>query len=282
LAVNQANSQHSRAVEMKSRMLSRFVRNALPANRRFCSSVLGKRPDEDKNSQLSNSKLAVTSLAAAGLMTTKAGFTMSAGMVTAICNAPKVAFAMMLSAPILTCHKIWKDGSVGDLSAFPFVSLIGNCGVWTTYGLICSDPTIYQANLAGFIAGCIFTGVYSKNGSIPMQYWAFAGGMNALAAGCYFGLDAETALSILGSAGAGTAIILLSSPLVVMKTIIANQDSSPMPWQTSVAMFLNASAWATFGITVANDLFVTVPNGFGAAAGLVQIALILKYPPKKA
>jgi len=269
---------------MKSRMLSRFVRNALPANRRFCSSLLGKRPDEENEnlSKLSNAKLAVTSLAGAGLVTTKAGFTMSAGMVAAIANAPKLAFAMMLSAPILTCQKIWKDKSVGELSAFPFVSLIGNCGVWTTYGFICSDPTIYQANLAGFIAGCIFTAVYSKNGSIPMQHWAFAGAMNALAAGCAFGLDAETALNILGSAGAATAIILLSSPLVVIKSIIANKDSSPMPWQTSVAMFLNASAWATFGITVAGDLYVTVPNGFGAAAGLVQIALILKYPPKKA
>jgi len=260
------------------------VRNALPANRRYFSSILSKKPEEDENkcSNLSNAKLAVTSLAGAGMITTKAGFVMSATTVAMIANAPKVAFAMMLTAPIITCRQIWKDQSVGDLSAFPFVSLIGNCGVWTTYGFICSDPTIYQANLAGFIAGCIFTAVYTKNGSIPMQHWAFAGGMNALAAGCAFGLDADTALTILGTAGAGTAMILLSSPLVAIKTVIANGESSSMPWQTSAAMFLNASAWAFFGITVANDLFVWVPNGFGAAAGIVQLAVIAKYPPKKA
>jgi len=267
---------------MKTRMLSRVVRNALPAQRRYFSCLLSKKSEEDEQRfSLSNAKLAVTSLAGAGMVTTKAGYVMSATTVAMIANAPKVAFAIMLSAPILTCRDIMKNGSVGDLSAFPFVSLIGNCGVWTTYGFICSDPTIYQANLAGFIAGCIFTGIYAKNGSIPMQHWAFAGGMNALAAGCAFGLDADTALTILGTAGAGTAMILLSSPLIALKTVIEKGESSSMPWQTSAAMFLNASAWATFGVTVANDFFVWFPNGFGATAGLVQLAVIAKYPPKK-
>ena len=62
-------------------------------------------------------------------------------------------------------------------------------------------------------------------------------GMNALAAGCAFGLDADTALTILGTAGAGTAMVLLSSPLIAVKTVIEKGESSSMPWQTSAGKF---------------------------------------------
>jgi len=268
---------------MNSRSLCRATSAIFRANRRFITSIPSRKTDEESDSNnLLKAKLGAVSLASAALITTDAGFKMTATQIAMISQAPKIAFGMLLLSPIATCMKIHKEQSVGELSAFPFVSFIGNCGVWSVYGLLAENPTIYQANIAGFAAGCLFTGVYARYGSIPMQTWSFAIGMNALAAGCAFGLEKEMCLNILGTAGAGTAVVLLSSPLVALGNVIKSKDSSSMPWQVSLGMFVNASVWTIFGWTVVDDPFVWAPNGLGAAASAVQLAVIAKYPPKAA
>merc|ERR1712072_70688 len=90
----------------------------------------------------------------------------------------------------------------------------------------------------------------------------------------------ESVLFVLGIVGAGTAIVLLSSPLVTMKTVIKEKNSESMPFYTSLAMWLNSSSWGIFGWTVINDPFVYIPNILGFTAASIQLALIAKYPSK--
>merc|ERR1719271_2290851 len=94
---------------------------------------------------------------------------------------PMVAFSYVLLAPSLTIWKIWSDQSVGKYESFPFVSFIGNCGVWLGYGLLDAKPTIYISNGIGFLAGVVFTYIYASLEKIPSQNYFFSLAMNLIA-----------------------------------------------------------------------------------------------------
>merc|ERR1711907_697407 len=150
---------------------------------------------------------------------------------------PMVAFSYVLLAPSLTIRKIWNDKSVGKYESFPFVSFIGNCGVWLVYGLLDKEPTIYISNGIGFLAGIFFTYVYASLEKIPSQNYLFSLVMNLIAISMvliveFLNVSKESVLSVLGIIGAGTAIVLLSSPLVAMKTVMKEKSSESMPFQT--------------------------------------------------
>jgi len=143
------------------------------------------------------------------------------------------------------------------------------------------DPTILVANGAGFVAGCYFTYTYSRFKAIPSTNYMFAIGMNLISISSATLLPKQTALFYLGLIGDLTAIILLSSPLVTMKTVLKEKSSESMPFYTSLAMWLNSCSWAVFGWTIINDPFVYIPNVLGFTAASIQLALIAKYPSKK-
>jgi uncharacterized protein with PQ loop repeat len=199
---------------------------------------------------------------------------------------PMVAFSYVLLAPSLTIWEIWNNQSVGKYESFPFVSFIGNCGVWVVYGLLDQKPTIYVSNGIGYLAGIIFTYVYASLEKIPSQNYLFSFGMNIIAVVMVlviqlFKVEKDAVLFVLGIVGAGTAIILLSSPLVAMKTVIKEKNSESMPFQTSLAMWLNSTAWSIFGLLCCKengDPFVYGPNLIGFLTSSIQLALIFKYP----
>merc|ERR550514_1736106 len=102
---------------------------------------------------------------------------------------PMIAFSYVMVAPSLTITKIWKDKNVGNYESFPFVSFIGNCGVWLIYGLLSNESTIWISNGIGFLAGLIFTYVYASFGKIPCQNYSFAAAMNSIAIGLFFAIQ---------------------------------------------------------------------------------------------
>jgi len=63
-----------------------------------------------------------------------------------------------------------------------------------------------------------------------------------------------------------------------MKTVLKEKNSRSMPFQTSLAMWLNAGAWSVFGFTVINDPYIWIPNLLGFTAATIQLSLIAKYP----
>merc|ERR1712124_117432 len=113
---------------------------------------------------------------------------------------------------------------------------------------------------------------------IPTTNYVFAFGMNLISISSATFLSKQTALFYLGLIGDLTAIILLSSPLVTMKTVLKEKSSESMPFYTSLAMWLNSCSWAVFGWTIINDPFVYIPNVLGFTAASIQLALIAKYP----
>merc|ERR1712093_195521 len=97
----------------------------------------------------------------------------------------------------------------------------------------------------------------------------------------FLALNKEICLKVLGWTGSITAVILLSSPLVTVKTVIKDKNSISMPFSTSLAMWINAFAWMIFGLLLENDPFIYVPNLLGFLAGTIQLMLIWYYPSKR-
>ena len=66
-------------------------------------------------------------------------------------------FLSFQGSAIKTALQIVADKSVGPLSAFPFVSLLTNCVIWSYYGLLKSDMTVLVPNALGVLtgAGCV-------------------------------------------------------------------------------------------------------------------------------
>lgn len=134
--------------------------------------TLSKDKNESEKSKLPYIPLLSSSAIAASstpnLVTTAAGYTMSPIMVTALANAPLLAFAFVQAAGLDPIKQILKKKDTGKLSPLPFLSLFTNCANWSLYGYLVDDPTILIANVIGTIFGGIYTGIFWKNTQMNM------------------------------------------------------------------------------------------------------------------
>jgi len=212
-------------------------------------------------------------------MITEAGYDLSYGVDAVMQNITFVTFAYVLVAPFLTTRDISREKTVGDLPSAPFMSLMSNCWLWVVYGVLVWDYPIFGANLLGALAGCYFTWNYQRYGSIPAKNYQIAALLPGASVVCAFSLESATALNVIGILGDVACTVMMASPLVAMRQVIRLKDSSSMPFQTSLAFFLNGVTWSAFGIFIRGDLFVIIPNALGSAVAALQLLVIAMYPP---
>ena len=133
-------------------------------------------------------------------------------------------FLSFQGSAIKTALQIIADKSVGPLSAFPFVSLLTNCVIWTYYGLLKSDMTVLVPNAIGILTGvgCIY-GYHKHAVNKPLSMYAVAAALIAFASALAF----QGNYQLLGSLGCVVAVILTGSPLVTLKTVIRINQLPP-------------------------------------------------------
>ena len=85
------------------------------------------------------------------------------------------------------------------------------------------------------------------------------------------------AAHLLGWGGSTLAVCLMASPLATVQTVLAERSTRAMPFAQSASTCANASAWLAYGIVVAKDRFVIVPNALGCAASVLQLALFARF-----
>merc|ERR1719336_1047917 len=83
--------------------------------------------------------------------------------------------------------------------------------------------------------------------------------------------DPTFCVNTLGLIGSLSAILLMASPLAVMKAVVRDQTSIYLPIPTVVTTFINALTWLLYGIVV-GDAFIWFPNGHCSSLPLICIS----------
>lgn len=191
-----------------------------------------------------------------------------------IINTLKVAgpafFMSMQASSVQTALRIISDKSTRELSPLPFTSLFTNCVIWTYYGLLRSDNTVFIPNLIGIFtgAGCMMS--YQRYSSkSPMSLYIVSSSIIAIASIlAYLGN-----FQILGLIGCALAVILSGSPLATLKTVIKTKSTAALPFSMSLTTFFNALSWMLYGILVAHDPMIYGPNSLGLLLAMIQLSL---------
>mmetsp|Transcript_8142 Transcript_8142/g.30029 ORF Transcript_8142/g.30029 Transcript_8142/m.30029 type:complete len:252 (+) Transcript_8142:221-976(+) len=194
---------------------------------------------------------------------------------------PTVCFFSLQLSGTKTIAQILRTGSTGSLSLFPFLAMVLNGFVWTSYGIIVHDWAIIFPNLTCFLFGTFYVAVFSYYTSHNVSYHLLFGALFMLSVGLSVLLYDDNR-KFVGYLACTVAVVFLSSPLAALGTVIKERSTRSMPFLTSFTTWLNASAWFIFGYFLRNDAFIYVPNALGVIASSMQLLLFLVYASQPA
>mmetsp|Transcript_22538 Transcript_22538/g.20466 ORF Transcript_22538/g.20466 Transcript_22538/m.20466 type:complete len:235 (-) Transcript_22538:110-814(-) len=190
--------------------------------------------------------------------------------------APPIFFLTMLGGSFFTANEIYNNKSTGELSPLPFGSLLTNCFIWTLYGLLVYDFTIFLPNLIGLFVSIVCLYIYQlfKDQSISLTYiYLTIAAISLIAVALYLTRNDF----LLGLLGCLLAVLMFASPLATIKEVIANKSTESIPFSISVTGWLNSLSWSLFGIIVVNDPMVYVPNCLGFILSSIQLTMFIVY-----
>jgi len=95
-------------------------------------------------------------------------------------------------------------------------------------------------------------------------------------------LDETTRTLIIGIAVNANLIFFYGAPLSHIANVLETRSSRSIHKPTMITSLMNGTLWFVYGLEV-RDYFIVVPNGFGAALGVIQFLLCILYPrhPKR-
>ncbi|KAG1686720.1 hypothetical protein DVH05_005991 [Phytophthora capsici] len=212
--------------------------------------------------------------------------------ILAVLRVLTTAAALMVGmSPFPDFYRIHKTHTTGEVSILPITLLFCNSFMWAIYGYATNNIfPVLVCNLYGMTTSVVFSSIFyrwSTDRTSIHKLW--------IRAACV--LAAGTVYLILGSCGATNQTIdqvastfgfiavsiniaLYASPLAGMKKVIETKDASSLPITISAVFLGNAALWVVYALTV-GDVFVMVPNLLGMVLCAVQVALYIKYRPKR-
>jgi solute carrier family 50 protein (sugar transporter) len=188
--------------------------------------------------------------------------------------AGPIWFMGMQCASLRTAYQIMQKKTVGQLSNIPFLSLMTNSVVWSIYGSMKKDSTVFVPNASGVVAGIACVSIYHMYASSTnIRYYGISTSILWLS----FILGWLGYVDWVGSLGVCMAIFLMGSPLSTLKTVIEQKNTNARPFYTSLATFMNALSWFLYGSIEAKDPMIIVPNFVGLLLASVQMSLFAIY-----
>lgn len=189
--------------------------------------------------------------------------------------AGPIFFMSMQVSYLSTSFKIYNRKQVGGLSPVPFLSLMTNSAVWTLYGSLKSDETIFVPNVTGLIAGFICTVIYHQYSTLGISGHMYFISASIILFSVICGLAGDE--EIIGSFGVCLAVFLMGSPLSTLRTVINERSTASLPFLTSLTTFGNALSWSLYGLIIAHDPMVYVPNLLGLLLAIFQLLLFVIF-----
>lgn len=203
-------------------------------------------------------------------------------------TVPVLFFMGMQISSLSTGMTISKNKNVGSLSPFPFFSMFVNGFTWTVYGTMKADITIFLPNftsvIVGFFCAYIFHKHSGQHGSLPtigvtsvvtVPKWMYTVSAAIIIIIAVLGYSGEA--YTIGLIGDVMAVCLMGSPLATLQTVIATKSTEALPFYFSLMTFGNALSWSLFGIIIAKDPLVYVPNLLGFVLTVIQLSLFCCY-----
>ncbi|KAJ0961106.1 hypothetical protein J5N97_000921 [Dioscorea zingiberensis] len=196
-----------------------------------------------------------------------------------------IALALFLS-PLPTIRRIWKNKTVEQFSAVPYLATLLNCMLWVVYGLPLVHPhstlvlTINGSGMAIELFYVLMFIVYSDKKSRPRVLSMFAAELvfvMLVAVMVFLFVHTHQQRSmVVGVLCVFFGTMMYAAPLSVMKLVIQTKSVEYMPLTLSVASFLNGLCWTTYAL-LRFDLYITIPNGLGVMFSIAQLALYAIY-----
>lgn len=200
-----------------------------------------------------------------------------------ICSqlAPPVSI-LLNAAPFPTIREIESNQDVGSLPLLPYSCMTANCCLWTTYGFLQRQASIWAPNLIGMLLALYYCASFirfapSKSSTLP--------GSIRWHVGSIVGVMLATITAVLirinpvwiGRAAVLFCMALFASPLASLRTVLQTKSARSIPLPFTIASVTNCFLWSVTGILKLKDWNIIVPNVVGLACGLAQVGLKLIY-----
>lgn len=90
-------------------------------------------------------------------------------------------------------------------------------------------------------------------------------------------LEKSIRVLLIGLAVNVNLIFFYGAPLSKIAVVMETKSSKLIHVPTMIFSLINGTLWVVYGLAV-SDPFIAVPNGFGAALGVVQVVLCVLFP----
>lgn len=210
----------------------------------------------------------------------------------AVANVPWVDLAgtmaplaslLVFAAPFPTIRQISREKNTGSLPLLPYTCTVASAVVWTTYGILRKQPTIWSSNGIGLFLGLYYFLQFAKFGpkkspALPGSIRQHVEGCVAISGGTVLGaLAFPSAAPAVGILGVIMCIAMFASPLAALKTVLETKSAKSIPLPFTLAAVANCFLWSVVGVFDMKDFNIIFPNLLGLASGLTQLALKILY-----
>jgi len=201
-----------------------------------------------------------------------------------VCNtvAPTMAI-FVFSASIPTIRQISKDKTVGSLPLLPYSSMIANCYLWLTYGLLKSEIKIWVPNGIGLFLAIYYFIEFTKYA--PLRAASLPGSVRThqqfvvslITCVSILAVTTKEKADFLGNIAVFFCICMFASPLAALNVVIKTKNAQSLPLPFTIATICNCFAWTVVGIFDMNDINIYLPNMLGLSCGVTQLLLKIIY-----
>jgi len=206
-------------------------------------------------------------------------------MAVALKSMSTIAAIGMGLSPIGDVLSMKQNGSPGERSYVPYLSMMASSLLWTMYAWQTSN--ILPLGLTNLVLEILSGGYFIifLLVSQSRKRW------NAILASSivfltiqatYFYVTSDVPELIeprLGLIGCFVTCLMFLSPLVTIKNVLETRSSGSISKSLAWGSFVNSVLWSWYGI-LENNLFVIIPNVIGTVSSVLQLLLIWYFPPR--
>jgi len=191
-----------------------------------------------------------------------------------------VFFIGLQGASLQAAFEIRRTANTGSASPLPYISLLTNCVIWTMYGWLRNDATVFAPNATGICTALVCARIFHVYArEKPWKLYSAALAILVVASI----LANAGAVSSIGLLGCILSVLLSGSPLAVMGTVWKEKSTASLPFAISLILWVNSFSWMSYGLFIANDPMIYGPNILGFALSCAQMSLFVLFglPPKR-